>query len=181
MNIVAIVGSIKRDSYNKKIAEFVKNRYSKDIEVDVLTLEDIPMYNEDEELDPPESVREMRERIKNSDGIIFFTPEYNYSIPGVLKNALDWISRVERVMIGKPSMTIGASQGILGTVKAQDHLKDIIDSPTIGAINLPGAEVYVTLVQNKFDPEGDLIDDNIINHLDSTIDKFIAWVKKING
>src|SRR5690625_1855136 len=111
MNIVALVGSLRKDSYNKRVAYFMKERYKGKLDIDVLLLNDIPLFNEDIEEDPPLVVKEFKEKIKNSDGVLFVTPEYNYSIPGVLKNAIDWCTRVERVMANKPSFIVGASNG----------------------------------------------------------------------
>src|SRR5690554_3595840 len=101
MKIIVIPGSIGTKSYNRKLATFMKKRYQKLLDIEILDIENIPMYNMDIELDPPEIIIEYRKKIIESDGIIFATPEYNHSIPGVLKNTLDWFSRVKRVMSGK--------------------------------------------------------------------------------
>ena len=106
MKIVAIVGSLRKDSYNMKIANFIKSRYKGKLDIEILKLNDLPLFDEDIEENPPESVNIFKEKIKASDGILFVTPEYNHSIPGVLKNALDWFSRVEQVIVrGKCSFT----------------------------------------------------------------------------
>src|SRR5690606_31006949 len=113
-----------------------------------------------------EIVIELREKIKLSDGILFATPEYNASIPGLLKNAIDWFSRVEKVMVGKPAMIIGASQGALGTVKAQLQLRQILNAPGVSTLTLPGNEVYVGSVHEKI-KDGKLIDEPTIEFIDS--------------
>lgn len=175
MKVVAIVGSISEKSHNKKLAYFLKERYKDKLDIDVMTFEDLPMYNEDIELNPPEIVEELRKRIRDSEGIIFVTPEYNHSIPGVLKNALDWFSRVERVLAGKPSMIVGGSMGFLGTVKAQIHLRQILNSPGIGTINLPGNEVFINGIHQKMDDNGNLTDEPTLGFLDEVVDNFIEW------
>ena len=179
MKIVAIAGSNGRNSNNKKLLNFMKTRYEDKLDMEILDIGEIPMYNQDNELNPPDIVKELRAKIKASDGILISTPEYNHSIPGVLKNALDWFSRVEYVMIGKPAMVVGVSMGNLGTVKAQMHLRQILNSGAIGAITLPANEVFIGTIQDKIDESGNLIDEGTIKYLDETVDNFIEWVKKI--
>lgn len=89
-----------------------------------------------------------------ADAVLWVTPEYNYSIPSVLKNAIDWLSRGEKVLVGKPSWIVGASMGTLGTVRAQEHLRDILFSPGVSSPLLPGNEVYVGTVHEKIDDSG---------------------------
>jgi len=179
MKVVAILGSISEKSNNKKLANFMKERYKNKIEIEILSLKDIPMYNEDNELDPPAIVREIKNKVKESDGILIVTPEYNHSIPGVLKNALDWFSRVERVMLNKPTMIVGASTGALGTVKAQMHLRQILNSGGVAALTLPRNEVFIGNIEEKLDEEGNLTDGSTIKFLDSVVDGFIEWSNKV--
>ena len=181
MKVVAILGSISKKSYNRKLAKYMKERYKDKLDIEILTLENIPMYNEDIELTPPNIIIEYREKIKNSDGLIFITPEYNHSIPGVLKNAIDWFSRVEKVMVNKPGMIVGASMGMLGTVKAQIHLRQILNSPGVGVITLPGNEVFIGNVIDKMDEEGNLTHKPTIEFLDQVVDNFIEWINRINN
>ena len=119
--------------------------------------------------------------IAEADGVIIVTPEYNWSVPGVLKNALDWCSRGERVFVGKPVLTMGATPGMLGTVRAQLHLREILSSPGIQAKVLPpgGNEVLVNMAMNKFDPEQRrLVDEATLTFLDGVVEKFIAFVQE---
>lgn len=177
MNIVALVGSIRKDSYNMQVANFMKERYEEKLNINILPLNDIPMFNEDIEENPPEVVKEFKEKIKNSDGILFVTPEYNHSIPGVLKNALDWCSRVERVMANKPSFIIGASNGSIGTARCQAHLRQVLNTGGIAVKNLPTNEMLIKNVQDKFDGDK-LTDETTIKYLDRTVDRFIDWTNK---
>ena len=181
MKIVAIAGSISKESYNKKLVNFIKKRYKDKLDIEILDLDDIPMYNEDKEMEPPDIIKEIRKKIVASDGILISTPEYNHSIPGVLKNALDWLSRVEQVLLNKPGMIVGASMGMFGTVKAQIHLRQILNSGGIGVITLPANEVFIGNIQDKMDEEGNLTDEVTIKFLDNTMDEFIKWVEKINN
>lgn len=179
MKIIAIVGSISKESNNKKLVEFMKERYREKLEIEILPIEKLPMYNQDIELDAPEIVQELRDKIKESDGILFATPEYNHSIPGVLKNAIDWFSRVEMVMTNKPSMIVGVSMGTLGTVKAQIHLRQILNSGGVATLNLPGNEIFIGSIQDKLDETGKLTHEPTIKVLDEVVENFIKWADKV--
>lgn len=181
MKIVAIAGSISKNSYNKKLVSFIKRRYKDKVDIEIIDIGDIPMYNEDREMDPPKVIKDIRKKILASDGILISTPEYNHSIPGVLKNTLDWLSRVERVMLNKPGMIVGASMGVFGTVKAQIHLRQILNSGGISVLTLPGNEVFIGSIQDKMDEKGNITDELTIKFLDNTMDEFIKWVEKINS
>jgi NAD(P)H-dependent FMN reductase len=178
MKFVSLVGSIRKDSYNKKLAKFIQARYEAQAEIEILPIEKLPMYNQDEELDPPAIVKEIKQKILESDGIIIVTPEYNHSVPGVLKNAIDWFSRVDRVMVKKPVMLAGGSGGALGTVRAQMHLRQILNSPGVSALTLPGNEVFIGSIQQKVDEAGNLNDEMTIQFIDGVMDNFIDWVEK---
>lgn len=179
MKIRVIVGSISKGSNNMKIGKFLVDRYKDRLDIEILDIKDMPMYNMDIELDPPQIVLDVKRQAGSADGIIFVTPEYNHSIPGVLKNTLDWFSRVERAIPGKPTMVIGASTGMLGTVRGQTHLRQVLNSGGISAINLPGNEVFIANVEDKLDEEGRLVDEATIKFLDKAVDNFIDWVEKI--
>lgn len=181
MKISALVGSNRKESYNKKLALFMQKRYQVQVEIDILPLENLPMYNQDDELSPPASVIELRKKILESDGILIATPEYNHSIPGFLKNAIDWLSRVEKVMVRKPVMIVGASGGVLGTARAQMHLRQILNSPGVAALTLPGNEVFIGGVQDKIDESGTLIHVPTVQFLDTVVNNFIDWVEKTKG
>lgn len=178
MKVVAIVGSIRKDSYNKKLAEFVKKRYADKFDMEVLTLNDLPMYNQDNENNPPQSVLDFKAKVKAADAILWVTPEYNGSIPGVLGNAIDWLSRVDQVVIGKPSWIMGASMGVLGTAKAQMHLRDILFAIGLSSPVLIGNDVYVGAAHTKFDESGNLTDEGTAKFLDQVVDNFLNWMKK---
>ncbi len=177
MKVVAIIGSIRKESINKKLAEFIKSRYINKFDLEILTLQDIPMYNQDIENDPPQAVVDFKSQVKAADAVLWVTPEYNGTVPGVLVNAIDWLSRVDKVMIGKPSIVMGASMGVLGTVKAQLHLRDILFAGGVASPVLIGNEVYVGAAHTKFDAEGNLTDEATVKFLDSVIDNFMTWMK----
>jgi len=178
MKIAAIVGSIRKDSYNHKLAQYVKERYKEHFELEILSIKDLPFYDQDVELDPPANVLDFKKKVADADAVLWVTPEYNYSIPGVLKNAMDWLSRVDKVMIGKPSWIMGATMGTLGTVRAQQHLRDILFSSGINSPLLPGNEVYIGQVHEKMDDAGNLTHDPTIKFLDLVADNFINWMNQ---
>ncbi|MDF2813985.1 MAG: NADPH-dependent reductase [Paenibacillus sp.] len=177
MKIVAIVGSLRKESYNLKLAKFIQNRYNERFDLEILNIRDLPHYDQDNENDAPAAVKEFKQKVKAADVVLWVTPEYNYSIPGVLKNAIDWLSRVDKVMIGKPSWIIGATMGGLGTVRAQQHLRDILFSSGVSSPIMPGNEVYVGAVHEKFDQEGNFTHEPTIKFLDTVVENLVEWVK----
>lgn len=181
LRVMVILGSISSKSNNKKVAHFILNRYKDTLDMELMTLDGLPMYNEDLEADLPAIVKEYKRRIRSSDGVIIVTPEYNHSIPGVLKNAIDWFSRGKRAMVNKPVMIVGASTGVLGTAKAQIHLRQILNSGGVAAITLPGNEVFINNITEKLDADGNLIHEPTIRYLDKVVVNFIDWAKKINS
>lgn len=179
MKIVALVGSIRHASYNRKLAEFVKNQYAEQMDVTIPALQDLPYYDQDIELEAPDNVKAFKKAVLDADGVIFVTPEYNHSISGVLENAIDWLSRVEHPLKGKPVMILGATMGPLGTVRAQGHLRQILDSPGVAALTLPGDEFLMGTVQNKFDNAGHLTDQATIDWLDHCMQDYLKFVKQV--
>lgn len=179
MKIVAMVGSLRKESYNMKIANFMRDRYRDELEIEILQLDNLVFFNEDIEKNPPKEVKEFKEKIKNSDGILFVTPEYNYSIPGALKNALDWCSRANRVMVNKPTFILGASTGSVGTARCQIDLRKVLNSSGIAALNLPGNIVLIDNVKEKFNESGEFIDQRTIEYLDKVVDNYIDWANKM--
>lgn len=180
MKIVAIVGSIRKDSYNLKLAKYIQNRYKELFDLEILHIRELPFYDQDIENNPSEIVKEFKNKVANSDAVLWVTPEYNATIPGVLGNAIDWLSRVEKVMIGKPSWIVGASMGNLGTVKAQLHLREILFAMGLSSPLLPGNEVYIGAVHEKFNDRGELIHEPTVQFLDKVVDNFINWFNHQN-
>lgn len=182
MNIVVIVGSLRKESYNMQLAKTMQERYKENLNIQIADIRSLPHFDQDEENNPPKPVKEFKEAISNADGVMIITPEYNWSVSGVLKNALDWASRVDKVFIGKPVMTLGATMGMLGTVRAQMHLREILASPGIQAKILPpgGNEVLIGFANQKFDEQtNQLVDEGTLNFLDSKVDAFVDFVKSV--
>ena len=178
MKLVAIVGSLRKGSYNKQLADTIKERHGQTFGLEILDLSLLPHYNQDTENNPPESVIDFKRKVKEADGVIIITPEYNWSIPGVLKNALDWLSRVDKVLIGKPVMTAGAATGIMGTIRAQLHLRQILTALQVKLLPPVGNEILINHASAKFDEEtGMLIDEATLSFLDVVIERFVNFIK----
>lgn len=180
MNIVMIVGSLRKQSFNLQLARIIEARHKEKFNMHYADIRALPHYDQDEENDPPQSVKDFKAAIAQADGVIIATPEFNWSIPGVLKNALDWASRVDKVFADKPVMILGASPGMLGTVRAQMHLREMLGSPGLQAKLQPpgGNEVLVNLVHQKFDEvTGQFQDEATLQFIDSKIDQFLEFIK----
>lgn len=176
--VYAFLGSLRKESLNRKVAETIKDRYKDKLEVEIADLGALPLYNQDMENDPPESVVAFKQKVTEAVGILIVTPEYNWSIPGVLKNAIDWCSRVDRVLIHKPVMAVGASPVAFGTVRAQAHLRDVLASPGVQARVLPAAtnEVLINFATDKINDNG-LVDENTLTFMDKVVDEFIKLIE----
>ncbi|GGJ09184.1 FMN reductase [Alicyclobacillus cellulosilyticus] len=177
MKVVAMVGSLRRDSFNRRLAETVRDRYRDRLQMEFADLSVLPPFNQDEELNPPPVVQAFKAQVAAADAVFIFTPEYNWSVPGVLKNAIDWLSRGERVMVGKPVFIAGASTGMLGTIRAHLHLREILASPGVSARVMPpgGNEVLVNFAADKFAPSGPLVDPATLSFLDDVMERFIQF------
>ncbi len=179
MKIVALVGSTRKQSFNKQIANFFSERYKEFLEIDIPEIADLPYFDQDVEEEPPEVVKAFKKKVAEAQGVLIVTPEYNHSVPGMLKNSLDWLSRVDKVMNDKPVLIIGASTGLLGTVRCQIHLRQILASPGLAAKVLPGNEVFIGNVQTKLDENGNVTDSSTIDFLDMVVNNYIQFSKEI--
>src|SRR6266511_4731982 len=127
IRILGIAGSLRRKSFNRAALRAAQQFVPEGAVLDIFELDGIPPFNEDDERQPPARVVELKKRIREADAVLFVTPEYNYSIPGVLKNAIDWASRPygDSAWTDKPAAIMGASVGTLGTARAQYHLRQV--------------------------------------------------------
>ena len=174
--IAVIVGSLRRDSFNRKLATAVVKLAPPDFKFTQLQIGDLPLYNQDDDASQPEPVQRLKAAIATSQGLLFATPEYNRSIPGVLKNAIDHASRPygQNSWAGKPAGLLGASVGVIGAAMAQQHLRNILaclDVPTLG---LP--EVFIQAKEGLFDEAGNVTEGSK-KLLQSWMDRYVAWVK----
>jgi chromate reductase len=160
ITILGIPGSLRRRSYNRLLLENARDLVPDGVRVDIVSVGKLPLYDEDLDTEtPPEPVARLRAQIRDADGLLIATPEYNYSVPGALKNAIDWASRPygAHVLIGKPIAIMGASSGAFGTVRAQMHWRDIFLFTQSKVVTEP--EVYVGNAPDRFDGAGRLVDE----------------------
>ena len=171
IKVKAIIGSTSSTSFNLKIVEHLRKRHADKLEITPVFINDLEMFSIDIESTPPENVKEFKNNVKDSDAVLFAVPEYNYSIPGALKNALDWFSRGGDLTIKeKPAFIVGSSMGVLGSVRAQMHLREILSNPSLAPIVLPGNDVYIGSVHTKMNEIGELTDQATIDFLDQVVD-----------
>lgn len=178
--IAVIVGSLRKDSFNRKLANALVTLAPPDFSFTQLDIGDLPLYNQDDDAQQAASAKRLKENIAAAQGLLFVTPEYNRSIPGVLKNAIDHASRPygQNAWAGKPAGVIGVSIGAIGTALAQQHLRNVLaylDVPTLGQ-----PEAFVQAKEGLFDSEGN-IGPASKAFLQSWMDKYVAWVKKHAG
>jgi chromate reductase, NAD(P)H dehydrogenase (quinone) len=176
--IAAISGSLRKDSFNSALIRAAQELKPEDMDIEILDISGIPMFNDDDRLkNIPESVKIFSDKISSANGVLIVTPEYNYSIPGILKNAIDWVSKMSTQPFNKkPAATMGASTGMLGTVRAQLHLREILFTLNVNLVGSP--EIYVGLAKDKFDTSGKLIHEptreivkKLLNALSNKINK----------
>ena len=178
MRILAVSGSLRRESSNTRLLRSAAEEAPVGVEIQLYEgLRDIPPYDQDEDVVPgPEAVESFREAVREADAVLIATPEYNFSVPGVLKNAVDWASRpvATNVFRGKPVAVIGSSAGIFGAVWAQAELRKILGQ-AMGA-NIADVEVAVGRAFEKFDDDGLLVDDAVREQLREAVEILAAGV-----
>jgi chromate reductase, NAD(P)H dehydrogenase (quinone) len=159
IKILGIAGSLRKGSFNSLALKAAQGLVPAGASLEIAALPDLPGFNQDSEKTPPAAVTELKAKIRAADAILLATPEYNYSVPGVLKNAIDWCARPygDSAWKGKPVAIMGASVGVLGTARAQYHLRQILVFLDMPTVNQP--EVMIAGAAAKFDPAGNLTDD----------------------
>jgi chromate reductase len=181
ITILGFAGSLRKGSYNKALLRAALELLPEDAKLEIFDLEGIPPYDMDIENRMPEKVKEFKAKIRAADALLIATPEHNYSIPGVLKNAIDWASRPygDNSFEGKPAAIMSASPGMLGGVKAQFHLRQTFVFLDIRAINRP--EVVVTFAGEKIDDKGRVIDEKTREKIKELLDALVAWTIRLKG
>ena len=175
--IAVIVGSLRRDSFNRQLADAIAKLAPPEFSFTQVDIGDLPLYNQDSDANPPPSVVRFKGEIAAAKGLLFVTPEYNRSLPGVLKNAIDQGSRPygQSVWAGKPAGVLGVSVGAIGTALAQQHLRNILaylDVPTLGQ-----PEAFIQAKDGLFDDSGE-IGAGSRKFLQDWIDRYVAWIKR---
>ena len=175
--IAVIVGSLRKDSFNRKLANAIVKLAPPEFTFKQVQIGDLPLYNQDDDESQTASVKRLKDDIKGAQGLLFVTPEYNHSIPGVLKNAIDHASRPhgQNAWAGKPAGVLGASIGVIGTAMAQQHLRNILTFLGVPTLGQPEAFIHVT--DGLFDEAGNIGSDSK-QFLQNWMDQYVAWVKK---
>ena len=179
IRILGIAGSLRRKSFNRAALRAAQQLVPQDAVLDVFELDGIPVFSEDDERQPPPKVVDFKKRIREADAILFVTPEYNYSIPGVLKNAIDWASRPngDSAWTDKPAAIMGASVGKLGTARARYHLRQVFVFLNVYAVNRP--EVMIGNAGEHFDPLGNLTDETAKKLIRQLLTNLVSWTRQM--
>ena len=176
--IALVVGSLRRESINRRLAAAVTKLAPAEFAFQSVRIDDLPLYNQDDDADQAVPVKRLKGEIEAARGVIFVTPEYNRSVPGVLKNAIDHASRPygRSAWAGKPAGVIGASVGAPGASMAQQHLRNVLaylDMPTLGQ-----PEVFIHVTEGFFDASGGIANASSKAFLQGWMDRFVEWVQK---
>lgn len=179
MTIIGISGSLRAGSFNTNLLRHARTLLPSDVTFEVVDISAFPLFDADVEREGiPAAVAAVKQRIVEADGVLIATPEYNFSYTGVLKNALDWLSRGPvRPLIDKPVAVIGASTGNFGSVRAQTDLRRLLHG--MGANVLPKPELLVTQAASKFDEHGHLTDESTNTVYATLLEKFVAWIQRL--
>lgn len=175
--IAVIVGSLRRESFNRQLAEALAKLAPRELGFAPVRIDDLPLYDQDDDSHQAEPVRRMKTQVADAQGLLFVTPEYNRSVPGVLKNAIDQGSRPygQSAWAGKPAGIVGISVGAIGTAVAQQHLRTILaylDVPTLGQ-----PEVFLQYQPGFFAPDGGIAKDDTKQFLQKFMDRYVEWVR----
>jgi chromate reductase len=178
--IAVLVGSLRKESFNRQLATAVARLAPAEFAFTQLAINDLPLYNQDDDGNPAPAVTRLKDAIMRSQGLLFVTPEYNRSIPGVLKNAIDHASRPygQSAWAGKPAGVLGASVGAIGSAMAQQHLRNVLaylDVPTLGQ-----PEAFIHAKDGLFDAEGN-IGAGSKDFLQGWMDAYVAWITRHAG
>jgi chromate reductase len=179
IRILGIAGSLRRQSYNRAALRAATELAPDDSTIEIFEIDGIPGFSEDDEQTPPAKIVELKKKIREADAILFVTPEYNYSIPGVLKNAIDWASRPygDSAWSGKPAAIMGASIGVIGTARAQYHLRQVMVFLNMFPVNQP--EVMIGNAAKRFDAEGNLTDETTKEFMRQLLQNLVDWTRRI--
>jgi len=178
INIFGFAGSLRKDSYNKMLLKAAQELSPENVKIEIFDLEGIALFNQDLENEPNNKLKNFKDKIKAADGILIATPEYNYSVPGILKNAIDATSRPHGTnpFEEKPVGIMGASTGMIGTARAQYHLRQTMVFLNAYTMNCP--EIMVTFSEKKFDQTGRLTDEMTRQKVGEFIAALLQWIIK---
>jgi chromate reductase len=179
ITVLGFAGSLRKQSYNRALLEAAVELSPPEMNIGTFELNSIPPFSQDMETPLPEPVKRFKDKIKDADALLIVTPEHNYSIPGVLKNAIDWASRPsgDNSFEGKPAAIMSASTGMLGGARAQYHLRQTLVYLNMHPLNKP--EIFITFAAQKFDQNGHLIDDIARKLIKDILNALVSWTLKL--
>lgn len=177
-NVAVLVGSLRKGSFNRKTANALRDMAPPSLDLEIVEIRNLPLYNQDDDAAPPAASAAFKARIEQADAILFVTPEYNRSVPGVLKNAIDIASRPygKSAWNAKPCGVISVSPGVIGGFGANHHLRQSLVFLNMPALQQP--EAYIGGAAGLFDEQGKLSNDSTRNFLKQFLDAFAAWVER---
>ena len=181
LNFIGISGSLRAGSYNSAALRTAVQLVPAGVTLEIADISTIPLYNDDVKVAGiPDVVEKLRGRIERADALLIVTPEYNYSIPGVLKNTIDWLSRTPKQPFNrKPTAVMGASQGLFGTARCQYHLRQVFTA--LNALMLNRPEVMIASAQTKFDADGKLTDQATREHIAKLLQALADWTRLLSA
>lgn len=179
MKIVAFTGSLRKGSFNMSLLHAAQKLVPAGVEIEILDSGSLPLFNQDLETNLPQAVVDFKAKVKAADAILIATPEFNYSVPGVLKNALDWCSRPygDNSLEDKAAAIMGGSMGMTGSARAQYHLRQMFVFFNVHALNRP--EIMVPSIQEKFDKDGNLTDKMTSDKIKELLEALVAWAGRL--
>ncbi|WP_159722537.1 NADPH-dependent oxidoreductase [Enterococcus sp. CSURQ0835] len=180
MKLVGIVGSNADFSHNRLLLQYIAKEFSTLFDLEILEIKDIPLFNQSRDQTQSVPIQNMARKIMQADGVIIATPEHNHTVPAGLKSVIEWLSFKIHPLENKPVMIVGSSYYDQGTSRAQLHLRQILDSPGVNAIVMPGNEFLLGNVKDAFDDNGNLKDEGTRNFLGSTLQKFVQFIEVIS-
>ena len=177
LNLIGIVGTNSKESTNRLLLKYMQKHFADKANIELIEVDNIPLFNKPADMQVPEVITEIAQKIEAADGVIIATPEYDHSIPSALMNILAWLSYGIYPMVNKPVMIVGASHGALGSSRAQLHLRQILDAPELKASVMPGSEFLLPRSLQAFDENGDLRDLTTVKKLNALFDDFRLFVQ----
>lgn len=180
-NVAVIIGSLRKDSINRKLAQALQKIAPASLALNIVEIGDLPLYNQDNDANPPQAARDFKTQIQNADAVLFVTPEYNRSVPGVLKNAIDTASRPygQSAWDGKPGAVISVSPGAIGGFGANHHLRQSLVFLNVPVMQQP--EAYIGNAGHLVDDSGNITNDSTRDFMQKFLQSFERWVERNLG
>src|SRR5437763_3399635 len=180
-DVAVFVGSLRKESFNRKMANAMIAMAPEPLKLEIVEIRQLPLYNQDDDANPPAASAAFKQRVQQADAVLFVTPEYNRSMPGVLKNAIDIASRPygKSAWNGKPGAVVSQSPGVIGGFGANQHLRQSLVFLNVPVLQQP--EAYIGNTGKMFDAQGHVTDDNTRDFLQKFMQAFAAWVERIRA